>query len=158
MVKTSPWRTLNFSVWQLLAEPCRYILERKHKMSHLMTKPTKWPVRPAKTEISLGIHTVWWVFDACLKKQWVLSYPLSAQRRLWSDWADAQADLNLCWVHKSFCWFCHAAAQNLYPDMVWNIRQTFKNFEHQKRKNNLNLFSLLTIEAKGSNKFWLLPS
>ena len=24
-----------------------------------------------------------------LKQNWVLSYPLSAQRRLWSDWADA---------------------------------------------------------------------
>ena len=25
--------------------------------------------------------------------------------------ADAQADLSLCWVHRSFCWFCHEAAQ-----------------------------------------------
>ena len=24
----------------------------------------------------------------------------------WSDWADAQADLSLHWVHRSFCWFC----------------------------------------------------
>ena len=29
------------------------------KMSCLMTKPTKWHVRPAKTQISLGIHPVW---------------------------------------------------------------------------------------------------
>ena len=28
----------------------------------------------------------------------------------WSDWADAQADLSLGWVHRSFCWFCHALA------------------------------------------------
>ena len=28
----------------------------------------------------------------------------------WSDWADAQADLSLCWAHRSICWFCHAAA------------------------------------------------
>ena len=27
------------------------------------------------------------VFAVCMKKPWVLSYPLSAQRRLWSDWA-----------------------------------------------------------------------
>ena len=32
-------------------------------MSHLMTKPTKW-LRPAKTQISLGICPVWSVF-AC---------------------------------------------------------------------------------------------
>ena len=39
------------------------------------------------------------VFAVSLKKAWVLSYPLSAQRRLWSDWAAAQADLSLHWVH-----------------------------------------------------------
>ena len=32
------------------------------------------------------------------------------QRRLWSDCADAQADLNLRWSHKSYCRFCHALA------------------------------------------------
>ena len=31
-----------------------------------------------------------------------LNYPLSAQRRLWSDWADAQADLSLHWAHTHF--------------------------------------------------------
>ena len=31
----------------------------KSELSHLMTKPTVWPVRPAKTQISLGIHPVW---------------------------------------------------------------------------------------------------
>ena len=31
------------------------------------------------------------VFAVCMKKSWVLSYPLSTQRRFWSDWADAQA-------------------------------------------------------------------
>ena len=44
----------------------------------------------------------------------VVSYPLSAQRSLWSDWTDAQADLSLCWAHVSFCWFCHAEAQ-MFP-------------------------------------------
>ena len=37
-----------------------------------------------------------------MKKAWVLSYPLSAQRRLWSDWADTQADLSLRWAHSHF--------------------------------------------------------
>ena len=50
------------------------------------------------------------VFAVRMKKKWVLGYPLSAQRRLWSDWADAQADLNVRWAHMSFCWFCRAAA------------------------------------------------
>ena len=50
------------------------------------------------------------VFAVRLKKPWVLSYPLSAQRRFWSDWADAQAHLSLRWAHMLFCWFCHEAA------------------------------------------------
>ena len=32
----------------------------------------------------------------------------------WSDWADAQNDLRLCWEHTPFCWFCHASAQIIY--------------------------------------------
>ena len=50
------------------------------------------------------------VFAFRMKKHWVLSYPLSAQRRLWSDWADAQADMSLCRAHMPFCWLYHAAA------------------------------------------------
>ena len=36
---------------------------------------------------------------------------MSALRRLWSDWMDAQSDLSLRWVHRLFCLFCHASAQ-----------------------------------------------
>ena len=45
------------------------------------------------------------IFTIRMKKAWVLSYPLSVQRRLWSDWADAQADLSLRWVHTHFVGF-----------------------------------------------------
>ena len=45
------------------------------------------------------------VFAIRMKKAWVLSYPLSAQWRLWSDWADAQADLSLRWAHSHFVGF-----------------------------------------------------
>ena len=50
------------------------------------------------------------VFAVRMKKAWVLSYPLSAQWRLWSDWVDAQDDLSLRWAHMPICWFCHEAA------------------------------------------------
>ena len=42
-----------------------------------------------------------------IKKALVLSYPLSAQQRLWSDWADAQAGLSLRLAHVPFRWFYH---------------------------------------------------
>ena len=45
------------------------------------------------------------VFAVRMKKVWVLSYPLSAQRRFWSDWADAQADLSLRWAHSYYVGF-----------------------------------------------------
>ena len=59
------------------------------------------------------------VFAVCMKKPWVLSYLLSAQRRLWSDWADAQADPSLRWAHMPHCWFCHEAAHLVFMYLRW---------------------------------------
>ena len=42
------------------------------------------------------------------------------QRRLWSDWADAQADQSLRWAHMPFCWFCRKSAQVQY---YWALMQ-----------------------------------
>ena len=47
--------------------------------------------------------------DQCMKKHWVLSYPLSVLGRL-IRLGDAQADPSLCWAHRPFCLFCHAVA------------------------------------------------
>ena len=44
-------------------------------------------------------------FAVRMKKAWVLSYPLSAQRKLWTDWADAQVALSLRWGHTHFVGF-----------------------------------------------------
>ena len=62
------------------------------------------------------------VFAVRMKQPRVLSYQFSAQRRLWSDWMDAQADLNLRWEHMSFCWFGRATAQlqALVPGLATN--------------------------------------
>ena len=76
---------------------CKYL-----DLSRDMTKPTKWVCALAKTQISLGIRPVWSVFAVRVKKVWVLSYPLSAQWRLWSHWVDVQADLSLHWAHSHF--------------------------------------------------------
>ena len=61
-----------------------YLTEPRHDKTNKVT------VRPAKAQISLGIRPVWSVFAVRMKTPWVLSYPLSAQRRLWSDWAHSQ--------------------------------------------------------------------
>ena len=69
-------------------------------MSHSMIKQTKWHVRPAKTQINLHIHA-----DS-------------------EDWdqigirlGGLLINLSLCWVHRSFCWFCLAVPAFVFsPD------------------------------------------
>ena len=46
-----------------------YITKAITYMSRLMIKPTNWAVRPAKTQISLGIGPVW--SESSLCDQWV---------------------------------------------------------------------------------------
>ena len=60
------------------------------------------------------------VFAVRMKKPWVLSYHLSAQRRLGSDWADAQADLSFRWAYGQFVGF---VMRRLISDIdtVYNI-------------------------------------
>ena len=55
-------------------------------MSLCMTKPTKLPVRPAKTQLSLGMHPVW--SESSLCTQWVAKNPmfLHADSEDWSVW------------------------------------------------------------------------
>ena len=69
---------------------------------------TRFNVRPAKTQINLHIRAVWsesslsvWIYLGSLAS------PQNIMRRLWSDCADAQADLSLRWTHvqssKAYC-------------------------------------------------------
>ena len=62
-------------------------------------------VRPAKTQISLGICPV--LSESSLPAQWVAKDPifLHADSEDYSDWADAQADLSLHWAHSHFVVF-----------------------------------------------------
>ena len=85
------------------------ILETQLYMSRLVTKPTEWHVRPAMTQISLGIRPVW--SESSLCAQWVAKFPsfLHADSKDWPDWADAQADLSL--AGRTLTSFCHEAAQ-----------------------------------------------
>ena len=77
------------------------IFEPPHDKTNKMTRaPSEDSDQPGHPPIHL-IR----VFTVCIKNHWALSYPLSVQQRLWSDWVDAQADLSLHWVHRSFVGF-----------------------------------------------------
>ena len=73
-------------------------------LSHITEQPrnktNKMTVCPAKTQISLCIRL------CCVSMG-------SWQHRLWSDWADAQADLSLRWAHRSFCWLWATSRENV---------------------------------------------
>ena len=115
-----------------------------YQMSRLMTKPTK------KTHISLGVRPGWcvrpgWsVFAVRMKKAWVFSYPLSAQRRLWSDWADTQADMSLYWAHMPFCWFCHEAAQILLVLILTKVLHKLYCISGERTRSSDACFSFLS--------------
>ena len=70
-----------------------------YNMSSSTTKPTKWHVLPAKTQISLDIRPVWSEFVVRFIGSEEPNASSGGQRRLWSDWADAQADLSLRGAH-----------------------------------------------------------
>ena len=106
-------------------------VEMQHNKTNKMTCAQR-------RHINLGIPPVWSVFSVRIKKHWVLCYQLSAKQRLRSDWADAQADLSLCWVHRSFRWFFHATAQFAFLERepnIWTSR-CFKICELQLDKSN----------------------
>ena len=76
----------------------------EYNMSRLVTKPTKWVCAQRR------LRSAWASaqsdhFAVRIKKAWTLSYPLRAQPSLWSDWADAQADLSLRWAHSHIVCF-----------------------------------------------------
>ena len=94
-----------------------WMLNWDHHLSRLMTKPTKWHLCPAKTQISLGIRTVWsesslsaWRKLGSSATHWAHSEDSDQTGRMprlifWSDWADAQVDLSLRWTHTHFVGF-----------------------------------------------------
>ena len=62
------------------------------------------------------------VFAVRMKNAEVFSYPLSAQRRLSSDWADAQADLSLRWAHSHFVDFVISWLIHVPPKFTTFVR------------------------------------
>ena len=75
-----------------------------YRMSCLMTKPTKWHVRPAKTQISLSIRPVW--SESSLCTQWVVKRPMFLHAD--SEDSDQTGQMpRLIWVFAGYT--CHFA-------------------------------------------------
>ena len=91
-----------------------------------MTKPTKWPMCPAKTPISLGIHPVW------------SESSLSGWRKLGSlatHWAHSEGSVQTGWVPRliwvfaghtgHFVKFCHTVA-HIIVSLQWIAKTLIK--------------------------------
>ena len=94
-------------------------------MSRLMTKPTKWHVRPAKTQISLGIRPVW------------SESSLSAWRKLrsldtqWTHSEDSDQNQN----QNQNCYWWHVQMTIIHQDLWWGklVPSPYKRSEPSNR-------------------------
>ena len=94
---------ISLQICQTVVSSILHCHTSKWRMSRIMTKPTKWHVRPAKTQISLDIRpdrsesslSAWRKLGS-LATQW-------AHSKDWSDWADS--DQSLRWTHTHFLGF-----------------------------------------------------
>ena len=108
-------------------------------------KTSKVTVRPAKTQISLGIRPVW--SESSLCTQWVAKVPsfLHVDSEDSDLCADAQADLSLRWAHMPYCWFCHEAAhilnQQSTPVAKVHLNAFFRSCQGRPAGHVENVFS-----------------
>ena len=78
--------------------PLRPLVQYKRHMSQRMTKPTKWHVGAAKTQISLGTRPGW--SESSLCAQWVVKDPSFLHGES-EDWSESSQG------HMPFCRFCY---------------------------------------------------
>ena len=62
------------------------------------------------------------------------------QWRLWSEWADAQADLSLRWAHMPFCSFCHKAAHIRFSLGTASCKSRPQSLTSSKCKKHVQLY------------------
>ena len=94
-------------------------------------------VRPAKTQISLGIRPVW--SESSLCAQWVAKDE-GFFMRTWKTLtrlSDAHADLSLCWSRRSFRWVCPAQANFSLYMFIFLILNCWKITSE-----NVNIFAM----------------
>ena len=90
-------------------------VRQKWILCQSMTKPTKSPVLPAKSQISLGICPVWSQSSVFAWRSFGSLATHKKHSKVYDQTAhlprlDTQADLSLCCAHMSFCWVCHTLA------------------------------------------------
>ena len=108
------------------------------EMSHLMTKPTNWHVRPAKTQISLGIRPGWsesslsaWRKLGYLDTGWVHSEDSDQTGRM----------LSLCWARSHFVSWGGSNVSCIYT-LLWRFAIYLDTF-YAAKDDSIKYFTLL---------------
>ena len=133
-------------------------------VSRSMTKPIKWPVRPAKTKISLGIRLFWSVFALCMKKPLVLSCPLSAHWRLirlggFPGWSESLLGAQVILLVLSFCGSHNFKVPFLMRPLIHFFRVTEKKSKNMMGAENLAIvFAPTVMRSPDSNPMTSLLS
>ena len=86
----------------ILIEPAH---DKTYKMACVPSEDSDQPVHPPSLIRVFAVRSV---------GSWGLKLSSCRQRKLWSDWADTQADLSLRWAHMPFCRFCHARLRSFF--------------------------------------------
>ena len=87
------------------------------RICHFVGFVMRWVILlclPSRKGSAMKVGPFLRVFAVRMKIAWGLSYPFCAHWRLWSDWADAQADLSLRSAHKHFFGFIMRWLRLLY--------------------------------------------
>ena len=78
---------------------------------------------------------------------------LKALSKDWSDWADAQADQSLHWVHKSFCWFLSCSGSIKQTLLQWQITEATAPStcsRHKTKTHAMSRFKFVSAEMEAS--------
>ena len=116
-------------------------------MSRLVTKLTKWHVRPVKTQISLGIHHVW---SESSLSAWRKPGSLAIHLAHSEDSDQSGGMPRLIWVFAGrtviFCWFCHEAAQMRFSRQKYCLHITCLSTRGLKDYSNIAAGLLLNMK------------
>ena len=91
------WKSISNCTWAHISASHWCIIQ----IGINVTKRTFWRAPNEDSDQPARPRSLIRVFVGRMKKLCTLGYPKCAQRRFWSDCANAQADLNLRWAHMS---------------------------------------------------------
>ena len=125
------------------------------KTNKVASAPSEDSDQPGHPPSLIGVFTV------RSMGSWGPKLSSCGQLRLWSDWANALADLSLRWAHMPLCWLCHETAQfYLYCTLIqWPFLCSSQyNFVTPFELAHTNTNKMTWVPSRDSDQSGHLPS